>query len=179
MMIKQFDAFVDRQTRGEPHPVIDWGARKTAWLEALEAFYTRVETFLQPYIDQGKLRLDFETITIEEEAIGRYQARGASIRLGAHQLRLEPIGANVIAAWGRVDLIGPSGTVKFVLVDGEAEEPRIQVRTQAGETLQSTPTAPESPRVRAWKIATPAPRIRYLPLEAESFYEAIMQVTTG
>lgn len=178
-MTKQFDAFIDRQTRVEPRPVVDWATRKAEWLEALEAFYTQVETFLQPYIDQGKLRLDFETITIEEEVIGRYPVRGANILLGAHQLRLEPIGTNVIAARGRVDLIGPGGTVKFVLVDREAEGPRIQVRVWEGETPQPTHAEPESPRVWEWKIATPAPRIRYLPLEAESFYDAIMQVIAG
>lgn len=179
MTNKQFDAFVDRQTRVEPRHAVDWAARKAAWLEALDTFYVQIETFLQPYIDQGKLRLDFETITIEEELIGRYQARGANILLGAHQLHLQPIGTNMIAARGRVDLTGPCGTVKFVLVDREAEGPRIQFSVQVGETRLTPQAAPESPRIWEWKIATPAPRIRYLPLEAESFYDAIMQVTAG
>lgn len=134
--------------------------------------------FLQPYIDQGKLSLTYDDITVEEESLGRYPARRARIQIGPHTLRLEPIGTNLIAAWGRVDLIGPCGVVKFVLVDAAAAGPRIVVSLRVGDTPEPPQDARPAPDW-VWRIATEAPNIRYLPLEAESFYDAIMQVTQG
>jgi hypothetical protein len=93
-------------------------------------------------------------------------------------LRLEPIGTNLIAAQGRVDLIGPYGAVKFVLVNAASDRPRIRV-SQKDDQAPNPPTATQHEQTLVWKIATQAPSIRYLPLAAESFYDAIMQVTQG
>jgi hypothetical protein len=77
-----------------------------------------------------------------------------------------------------VDLIGPCGVVKFVLVDAVSEGPRLAVTLRVGDTPEP-PAETRATPVWVWKIATEAPNIRYLPLEAESFYDAIMQVTQG
>lgn len=178
MTTTTFDTFLDEERAVASPPAVDWVARKARWLQALEDFYSRVDGFLQPYIAQGKLSLTYDDITLEEDALGRYPARRARIQIGPHALRLEPIGTNLIAAQGRVDLVGPCGVVKFVLVDAAAAGPRIAVSLRVGDTPeppQDTRPAPEW----VWRIATEAPSIRYLPLEAESFYDAIMQVTQG
>lgn len=179
MNTDNFDVFINQQSTFDSSHEIDWQSEKTAWLAALEDFYSKVEEFLQPYIAQKKIHLDFGSLVLDEEGIGQYPARHASIRFGSNQIRLEPVGTNLIGAKGRVDLVGPCGTVKFVLVDQAAEGPSIKVKaeTEGDSRLLSETAEPSSGW--AWKVATPAPRIRYLPLVAESFYDAIMQVTTG
>jgi hypothetical protein len=176
--ISAFDTFLDQELAGEPSPAMDWEDKKTRWLQALHRFYVDLESFLQPYVAQAKLQIAYNTIMIEEEFIGRYQARCAQIMLGSHVLRLEPIGTNLIAAQGRVDLVGPCGTVKFVLVDAASKGPRMTVSPEDEQaSKRTTETQPKHDLV--WKIATQPPNIHHLPLVQESFYDAIMQVTQG
>jgi len=179
MSTNTFDDFITQQRAINSSSAIDWHAEKTAWLAALDDFYSKVKEFLQPYIEQEKIHLEFEPVVLNEEGIGQYDARRASIRFGSHQIRLEPVGTNLIGAKGRVDLVGPCGTVKFVLVEQTADGPSIKVRIETGGDSRLISETMEHSFGWAWKVATPAPRIRYLPLVAESFYDAIMQVTTG
>lgn len=178
MATMTFDAFLNQELAAKPSSAVDWEANKTRWLQALDVFYRNVEAFLQPYIAQKKIQITYDTAMIEEEFIGRYQVRCARIMVGSHVLRLEPIGTNLIAAQGRVDLIGPYGAVKFVLVNAASDGPRIRV-SQKDDQAPNPPTATQHEQTLVWKIATQAPSIRYLPLAAESFYDAIMQVTQG
>ena len=141
---KKFDEFVERQSADNPDTHLDWVAKKQEWLKKLELFFDQIESFLKPYIDQQKITLQFGKKEIWEEFIGQYQAKVAWITLGKQQIRLEPIGTNLIGAKGRVDMIGPCGKVKFVLVGSTASAPKISVKVKINEE------AGESELASAW-----------------------------
>ena len=181
MRNKQFEQFLDQAVSSSQMAQIDWEEKKREWIIFLGDLYEVIEGFLKPYIDKGKIMMTYSQVEINEELIGSYQVKSATILIGANRILLQPIGTNLIAAKGRVDMKGPYGTVKFVLVPQAADTP--QIRTIIG-TPGQFPEGPvgsiaETSIDWEWKIATQAPRIRYLPLDRDAFFDALMEVTNA
>lgn len=176
---KTFDGFVASQTIQTKESEIDWDKHRDEWLSKLEEFYILVENFLHEYIEKQQIQLVYNSKKIIEEHIGSYDAKTAYIVIGRNKIYLEPIGTNLIAAKGRVDMNGPSGKVKFVLVDKDASAPNAFVHIW----IEGEEPPSEQPRKDivewAWKIGTPPPRIRYIELTQESFFDALMEVANG
>ena len=172
-----FDDFVDQQI-AKTKPSIDWTQRRDAWKKHLDEFYQLAKGFLQKYIDQDKIHITWSTKQINEEYIGIYEVAALEVQIGAIKVRFDPIGTKVLGAKGRVDMYGPHGTVKFVLVPKTASSPMFRVIVQ--EAPVEVKDEPE-PAVEewAWKISTRPPNIKYMELEEESFLSAIMEVANA
>lgn len=175
----EFDEFIKEQSSKNQEVNIDWDQRLTEWKDQLDKFYRTVKGFLGPYSESGQINIEESNINLHEEYIGKYAVKELIIHLGSNNILLEPIGTNLIAARGRVDMIGPKGEVKFLLVPKESSGPqiRVHIRVQGDE-----PPPKETPSPVAewsWKIATPPPKISYIELEEESFKSALMEVVSG
>ena len=174
----RFDEFLNRQQIKQTESTqIDWAEKRNEWLKYLDEFYKTIESYLKPYISEGKIDILYGKKKIFEESIGEYEVRTATILLGGNKLKFEPIGTNLIAAKGRVDMIGPKGKIKFVLVDSAAFAPKLSTPVYInGEEPLNQETLPEV-KSWAWKIATPSPQIKYFALEPESFFDALMEIS--
>ena len=172
-----FDDFVNQQI-AKTKPSIDWTQRRDAWRKHLNEFYQLAEGFLRKYIDQDKVHITWSTKQINEEYIGIYEVASLEVQIGAIKVRFDPIGTLVFGAKGRVDMNGPHGTVKFVLVSKTASSPMFCVIVQ--EAPVEVKDEPE-PIVEewTWKRRTPPPNIKYIELEEESFLSAIMEVANA
>ena len=117
-MATLFDDFVNQQHKmaGDTERSVDWPRQLDEWKRFLEQFNDLVKEFLREYIEQGKMRIEYVAKQIHEQHTGRYEVQAISIVIGNNKVYLDPIGTNLIAAKGRVDMNGPSGTVRFVLV---------------------------------------------------------------
>lgn len=166
---KDFDEFLEKErANADLEPQIDWGKRREEWLEYLGEFYGQVEEFLREYVASGDVSKEYQEKYINEEMVGRYPAQSLHLRVRGRDVILDPVGTNLIGARGRVDMTGPAGTVRFVLIGWDV----IRVGTRPGTGAEVETKMPEW----VWKIATPPPRIRYLDLNAESFLDALMEV---
>ena len=177
MTNKSFDDFINREASKKAE--IDWKAKLDEWKKHLSEFHDKVEKFLKPYIESGKLDLTRRTVNWHEEYIGSYQVEALDILLGDTKITFTPIGTNLIGVEGRVDMTGSRGTVKFVLVQKDLSGPKIniQIRTQSKEV---SPEEKIEPIIEwEWKISTPPPRINYMELGEESFQAALMEVVNG
>ena len=172
-----FDDFVNQQI-AEKEPPIDWIQVRDDWKKHLDEFYQLAEGFLQKYIDQGKVRITTATKQITEEHIGSYDVKSLEVQIGAIKVQFDPIGTRILGAKGRVDMHGPHGTVRFVLVPKAASSPtiRVTVRDSSSETEDEPESVVEE---WAWKILTPPPNIKYIELEDESFLSAIMEAANA
>jgi hypothetical protein len=180
MSKKNFDDFINQQVnkRHDEH-TIDWDAKRNQWLNNIEQFYAITETFLDEYKSSGKLNYEYSNKNIFEEYIGSYTVRVLDIKLGEHKVRLEPIGTNVISADGRIDLIGVNGKIKFVLVDKNYSAPspiKVIVKIEGEQKVGSQEIKKPEKIDLVWKIATPPPRIKYIDLDQEVFFDAILEV---
>ena len=171
-----FDDFVNQQIAKE-EPSIDWTQIRDDWIKHLDEFYQLAEGFLQKYIDQGKVRITTATKQINEEHIGSYNVKSLEVEIGTIKVRLDPIGTLIVGAKGRVDMCGPHGMVKFVLVPKTASSSAIRVIDR--DSSSETKDEPEPVKEWAWKRRTPPPNIKYIELEEESFLSAIMEVANA
>ncbi|WP_201213991.1 hypothetical protein [Rhodocyclus purpureus] len=175
----KFDEFVAQQASRLPQAEINWNRNLEDWLDHISHFFKLTSEFLDAYLASGQIQIDYGTKRIIEEYIGEYEAKTATITIGKSKILLDPIGTNLIGAKGRIDMIGPNGKVKFVLVDADASAPRISVRVWVqGE---EPPSEIEKPKVVqwTWKIGTPPPNIKYIELNRESFFDSLMEVANG
>ena len=172
-----FDDFVDQQI-AKTKSSIDWTKKRDAWMKHLDEFYQLAEGFLRKYIDQDKVHITWSTKQINEEYIGSYEVASLEVQIGTIKVHFDPIGTRVLGVKGRVDMHGPHGTVKFVLVPKTASPPTIRIIVQ-GESSE-VKDEPESVMEEwTWKILTPPPNIKYIELEEESFLSAIMEVANA
>ena len=73
-------------------------------------------------------------------------------------------------------MIGDAGTVKFVLVDGRLDGPGLSVAIETQDKQRGVEEEKEADGIEwAWKLATPPPRIKYIEVNAESFFDALME----
>ena len=178
MANQSFDDFVNQQADSSAQEEIDWAAQLQEWKDYLNEFYSKIEGFLKPYIDSNKLILKKNLIRLEEEYIGTYTVHNLEIKLGDKKITLTPIGTLLIGAKGRIDMEGPRGKVRFVLVAKKATEPQIKVRIKNDNEGLQDDSLPNN-FDWSWKIATPPPRISYIEFEKESFQAALMEVVNG
>ncbi|NLF24099.1 MAG: hypothetical protein GX589_00365 [Deltaproteobacteria bacterium] len=174
----KFDEFVNSQKQNSRPDSV---ARLEQWRQDLKGLYEQVQGFLKKYVDKEQITCSFKEIEINEEYLGAYKIKSLSIQIGPKTITLTPIGAGVIGARGRVDLAGPAGKARLVLVGKEATGPN----TGEQRIVDCKPkdldyvASQKEPEQWAWKFATHPPRIEYLELNAKSLYQAIMEVANG
>jgi hypothetical protein len=174
----KFDEFVDRLLVSDTAAEEGWIDERDLWLRYLEQFYNDVDSYVKSYVAQGKLKVVHGTKTIDEELIGEYSVPTRAILIGTYRVRLDPIGANIIGAHGRIDMIGPYGKSTFLLVNSGATSPRMTFRIL--DEGEMPPGAPKEPADDLrWKIATLPPDMQYLDVTEDSFLEVLMEITNG
>ena len=171
-----FEDFVNQQA-AKVDSSGDWIQERDNWIERLSEFYQLAESFLSRYVDEGKIQISRFPKHINEEFIGSYEVPSLEVQIGAVKVRFDPIGTYLIGAKGRVDMHGPHGSVKFVLVPKPASAPTIRVveREVPNKKAGANPVLTQW----AWKISTTPPNISYIELEEESFLSAIMEVANA
>lgn len=183
MSKKEFDDFLNTQVDdNQNESAIDWDKVRDKWLEQLDQFYAQVKQFLDDYEKSGQLSYQFSEKSIFEEYIGHYSVEVMDIQLGKHKVRLEPIGTNIISANGRVDLIGANGKAKFVLVNKDFSAPssiKTVISVEGEQVIDNQATEKYERFDLAWKIATPPPRIKYIDLNQDIFFDALLEVVGG
>ena len=189
-----FDEFVNQQV-AKAKPSTDWIQERDTWIRHLDQFYQLVKGFLRKYIEQDKVRIAWTTKQINEEYSGTYEVDSLEVQIGTVKVHFDPIGTNLIGARGRVDMHGPHGTVKFVLVPKAASAVRVIVQETyigardgsladlANQDFAKTKPSKDDPippgEEWAWKIATRPPNIKYIDLEEDAFFSAIMEVANA
>jgi hypothetical protein len=104
-----------------------------------------------------------------------------TVKLKGDEVIFEPIGTNLIGTKGHVDMKGSAGTVKFVLVNKQSSAPRIKLTIQvSGESEKEEAKESADHEIEwNWKIATPPPRIKYIELDEDSFFDSLMEAING
>jgi len=183
MTKQEFETFLEAKAIEAKTPnAIDWDARKQEWLDALQRFYDEVEIWLTDYLRSAKIGMERRDVTLEEENLGAYRAESRVLTIGANRVVLRPIGAQLVGARGRVDMEGPKGTVKFILTGKHSNGIRISVSVvppEGSAAASAREPQPESSEEWVWKIATPPPKVRFIELTPEAFFDALMEIVNG
>jgi hypothetical protein len=175
-----FGAFVKReQTAFAEEQSVDWAKEREEWLSRLKELYQRIESFLAGYIRADEIKLSYRDIELNEENIGSYRARQMILKIGRQEITPTPVGTLLIGAKGRVEVVGPAGRTRFVLVNSEASGPRPKVTVRIGKPEPPASEAAPKEIKWAWKIATSPPTIQYIELTQDSLFQALLEVANG
>lgn len=179
MNLDKFEEFLQEEDTEEIK--IDWSEKKDFFIKEMENFYSQVNKFVEPY--KEKISINHEDYTINEDYIGSYQTKKMILRIKNNEIIFTPIGANLISAWGRIDMEGANGVVKFVLVPENSSVPKIETTillTEEDRQKQKHKISENNQKVdKVWKIATPPPNIGYTKFNQETFIGALMEVING
>lgn len=179
-----FDEFVKRQQLVGPKEgqvEIDWDAQRQEWLAYLNNLYTQIESFLTDYLAAGQVEREYRQITLNEENIGTYFARQLTLKFGRQEVRFVPIGTSLIGAKGRVDVDGPAGKARLVLINKNVTNARqlIRVTVSVGTAPPPPVEQPKKPIEWAWKIASAPPQMSFADLTQETFFDMILEVVNA
>lgn len=178
---KDFDEFIKKQREktDEEHE-IDWNKKRDEWLAYLNQLYKKILTMMKKYTESGDVSVEYHDKSINEEWIGEYKAKTMILKFKGNEVSFDPIGTNLIGAKGRVDLKGSAGIVKFVLVNTQSVGVRQKITIHIPGESKTEEKYQEPETVEwDWKIATPPPKIEYVGLNEESFFDALMEVING
>ncbi|WP_312328269.1 hypothetical protein [Stenotrophomonas sp.] len=171
-MSKEFENFVRGASKvAEEQQSFDAEQEKRTWASKLDELHAIVERSLDPFFLDGSISIRPEVVRLSEPHLGSYDAKGARIVLGNMTAQLKPIATFVVGARGRVDLIGPRGRVRIVLVPADTTGFPIRAVSATGPG----PTLPPVEEWR-WKFTTSPPHVRYVDVDEESFQNALMEV---
>jgi hypothetical protein len=173
-----FDTFVKRQQAlKEQQKPVDWAAQRDRWLGDLNESYSKIERFLDKYIKAGDITIQYRDHFLNEENIGTYAARIMVLRIGQQEITLTPIGTLLIGAKGRVDVVGPAGSTRFMLLNRDATGMGVKINI----ITPGSPKKEEPPKEIQWewKIVTNPPAMRFIELTQESLFQALLEVANG
>lgn len=181
-----FDEFIKQQAahaQSQKNEGLTLQQEKQMWLDKLAELYVLVERSLGKYIAEGSIKWSLKAMDLTEEQLGTYTVQEGHITIGRQTVKLEPIGTFLIGARGRLDMNGPKGIARFVIVPPESNAPQVRVSVSIAPTgeIQTQPTEDRvsPPENWVWKIATPPPRVAYIDLNEETFRETLMGVVNG
>jgi len=176
MRKKDFETFLEKQaSEDKRNKTIDWTKETQDWLGQIDEFYRTVLGWLKEYVDEGRIQILFDPTTLNEEYIGSYETQRLLLRMASHEVVFAPIGTLLVGARGRIDMTGIAGTVRFVLVDKEMAGMSITVRESTDKDAQGT--GKDKKQINwMWKISTPPPSINLIELNAESFFDSLLQI---
>ena len=153
----------------------DWSLTKQIWIEQANNFVEQVKGFLTEF--SPDITCSIQEVDLSEDHLGNYSIPKLIVSLPNEQVEFIPIGALLIGAHGRYDLVGPGGRIKWVLVPENAEKPEIKIQINT-ENVHNEENDQSSEKL-VWKLATPPPSIRYHPISKGVLLEAIMEVSNG
>jgi len=165
--LKQFEEFLEQEVKQDDSSVIDYEQEKKEWLARIDEFYALIQKFIGDYLKQGKIIQEWKIIQLQEDYFGEYEVQQLMLKIGKKRLIFKPIGRFLIGFnRGRIDLSSDIGTVRFVLLPEELESPQVIDFNNSNAKW-------------CWKIATSPPKVSYLELTEQSFFEALIEVVNA
>lgn len=176
-----FDRFVQHELGASRTTSIDWAAAKKRWIQDLGSLYTQVKCFVAEYVDNGQMTVEERPVRLNEEGLGQYEAPELVLRLGKHEVVLRPVGANIIAAYGAVEVDGSAGRARLVLVPKDTDGPQIVTTIWSGGKNPQPAAIPAEAALGelVWKVAERQPYLRYLDLDKDKFLDLFMEVVNA
>lgn len=180
---EKFEEYLKSQQNMKNEP-IDWELKKEEWVKDIEVLLNQIKGYFEKYKDN--VSLEEQILSINEEYLGIYATKKLIIKFNNDTVTFTPIGRNIIGAKGRIDMEGKAGKVKFVLVGEHSSSPKITMtiisnkqEQEAYEQKIKEQEEIEKQEKDVWKISTPLPKIKYLELNEDSFFDALMEVING
>lgn len=120
--IKTFKEFIEerkKQQSNKEEKQIDWNERKLKWINSVNTLYAQVDNLIVKNFEDGGLTVSKqkEKTNLHEDFVGSYEIDNYIITVDNIKIKFFPMGTIILGAYGRVNMILPSETIKLVLQD--------------------------------------------------------------
>ncbi|MEC4681924.1 MAG: hypothetical protein VST67_14670 [Nitrospirota bacterium] len=88
--------------------------RQKAWLSALDKLFQKIRSWLAEAEREKLIKVRIEKVNHTEESLGTFKVPRLSLTVDHKIIILKPIGATIIGADGRVDMVSTKGTYLFL-----------------------------------------------------------------
>lgn len=88
--------------------------RQKAWLVALDKLFQKIRSWLAEAEREKLIKVRIEKVHHTEESLGTFEVPRLTLTVDHKTITLKPIGATIIGADGRVDMVSTKGTYLFL-----------------------------------------------------------------
>jgi hypothetical protein len=176
-----FDAFVQRQQELQKQPeAFNPDRELRRWRQDLTTLYKKIEGYLKKYVDGGAAAISYAKVTLNEEFAGTYEVQKMRLSIGPSIVTFTPVGTMLIGARGRVDVQGPHGRGRLVLIGKDVTSAHQMIRVTVSETPRSPRPHPDPGSIEwIWKISTLPPEMKFIDLTEDTFFDMILAIANG
>lgn len=123
-----------KRLKDEADATPDAGRHRDEWLVDLRRLMDTLHGWLRDAEDEGLLKIDESTVTIEEPRYGTYEASSMTITApDGRALHVRPVGLDVLGGHGRVDL--ERGPRRARLLRGADRAWKLGLATQRAHSM--------------------------------------------
>lgn len=181
MSKSEFDAFVQQQqTDSEKFSGFDPKQQLQEWYYYLDLLYKKVAACMKRYVSSNTASIEYDNITLTEDFSGSYSIRRMLLKIGRSTITFTPVGTMLIGSKGRVDVQGPHGGARLILINKKVNHARQLISVRVSRPGDPPPPLPTVEDVRKiewdWKIITPPPEMGFIELTDEAFFNMILTV---
>lgn len=181
-----FDELVKREQRAAEsasYDAIDWQRELSVWFRHLDDLFEQIQGFLDDYVRNSAVKILLDTVELNEEQVGSYRAPQMTVVIGTKTVKLEPVGTFIIGSKGRVDVVGPQGRARLLLLDGDVKRVsqliRVSVST-GGSALPPPPPSKDPSSIQwVWRIMSRPPKMEIIELNKENFLALLVEIANG
>lgn len=126
MSIKNLKDIINQQKKEEEHNDDECfvpAEQISEYKELVGRLYNIVKDSVSELIDEGLIKVQIETIRIYEEFLGEYEIESLLFTINSKKIKFVPAGTMLIGSKGRVDVFGPFGSEKFMLIRKGIKKP--------------------------------------------------------
>lgn len=181
MTNSKFSDFVKQQqhdnNKEEEEAVFDPKKQLEEWFHYIEVLYEKINSFMKTYIDDGMATISYNNITLTEDFSGSYQIRQMLLKIGRSTITFTPIATMLIGAKGRVDVQGPSGGARLILMNEKVTNASQLITVRVSRPGDAPPALPKKQDINwAWKIISSPPKMDFIDLTEDSLSDMILTV---
>lgn len=149
--------------------------RKEAWCQHVDILYTQIKELLNDFIEDGTVILTEHEVLITENFLGSYWINELHLMFGKNEIHFKPVGANVLGAYGRVDMLGPQKRILLILAE-KGVKPGIKVQFVESSTKKDKEDTVHMPSEYEWLIVQDKINDQYISFNEDSFTDALQTV---
>lgn len=176
----QFDEIILTETQSvQTEDDIDIGKEIDEYLNYLNRLYDSIKDWLKDYTEKERINITEVDYTLIEDLTGPYHTKKMEIYLGAKKFTLLPKGTFLAGVKGRVDFESSKDRIKIGLCDEKLTEPHIQIFNSEKEKQESEAKKEPQKINWLWKVITDPPRIQFITLDRNVFYDIFAKLIYG
>ncbi|CAB5626194.1 Uncharacterised protein [Klebsiella pneumoniae] len=188
MNMKTLKDIIEKQKKEEEEQKFDPAEQIEEYISLVEKLYTITLESIDELIKDGLIKQSRKKISINEESLGDYEIDSLILTINSSKIKFEPVGTMLIGSKGRVDVTGPFGKEKFILIRKGVKSPsdlikvRVNVVGAYKPEKDKTDEDVKKPSIDDWEWKTMPSDSRWVKFDdvnSETITNIIMRMING